>query len=357
MKPVHRFARAVALPLLAVSASIVTTMVVVVMAQGNRIPGLPVDVTKGPIDMKLNDPVLVGAIDIHSHLDPDSQDNRAFDVIDAAKMAKARGMRGFVVKTHTNLSSAASAYFARKEVPGVEVFGRFAMNLATGGINPASVIEFTQTKGGWGRIVEMPTRDSKVPAKENRPGVLPWVDLFPTYPRVVSTIRGGEVLPEVKNLITLLSRIKTPGSNGRVVLATGHATAEEHVLIAREARRQGVPVLVTHSERLIPVPQMQELAKLGAYIEVNAGMFKTGEETEPQVRDAVQTIRDVGAESVIMGTDCGQVHSPFPADCMALAARELRARGISEHELDLMMKVNPARLLGLPLLDQKPATK
>ena len=31
-----------------------------------------------------------------------------------------------------------------------------------------------------------------------------------------------------------------------------------------------------------------------------------------------------------------------------VAARELRARGITQREIDLMYKVNPAKLLGLP---------
>ena len=95
----------------------------------------------GPIDLKLKDPVLNGALDLHAHLDPDisggGQAVRAMDVIDNARMAKARGMRGFAYKTHMDISSAASAYLARKEVPGVEVFARFAMNLPSGGFNPS----------------------------------------------------------------------------------------------------------------------------------------------------------------------------------------------------------------------------
>ena len=73
----------------------------------------------GPVDMKLSDPMLTGAIDVHAHLDPDSsgggQVARAMDVIDMAKMAKARGMRGFAFKTHMDMGSAPSAYLARRK--------------------------------------------------------------------------------------------------------------------------------------------------------------------------------------------------------------------------------------------------
>src|SRR5690606_18840180 len=50
--------------------------------------------------------LLKGAIDIHTHLDPDSfgphsvQAKRELDVVENAKRAKESGMRGFVIKQH-----------------------------------------------------------------------------------------------------------------------------------------------------------------------------------------------------------------------------------------------------------------
>ena len=124
-----------------------------------------VDPMRGPVDLGLTDPSLIGAIDVHLHLDPDSPGTRgmvrAVDVFDAAKIAIARGMRGFVFKTHQDTGSASGAYMVRRHVsPTFEVFGRMASNYATGGINVAALEHFTQIKGGWGRIFELPTRDS-----------------------------------------------------------------------------------------------------------------------------------------------------------------------------------------------------
>lgn len=306
----------------------------------------------GPIDLKIQDPVLVGAIDLHAHLDPDisggGQVPRAMDAIDMALMAKARGMRGFVHKTHMDVSSAASAYFARKAVPGVEVFGRFALNLTSGGLNPAAVMQFTSMQGGWGRIVEMPTRDVRLPPNDNRPWVTPWVPLFPNMPRHVATVRNGELLPEAKAIIALVAKLKTTGSNGTVILATGHATPEEHVLLAREARRLGVPVMLTHPGDNVTDAQFEEVKKLGAFVEVNADFYQEGDKPEEKIAFAVKQIARLGAESIVMGTDCGQLNNPLPADCLALGARALRARGITDRQLDMMVKDNPARLLGLP---------
>lgn len=306
----------------------------------------------GPIDLKIQDPVLVGAIDLHAHLDPDirggGQVPRAMDAVDMAQMAKARGMRGFVHKTHMDVSSAASAYVARKAVPGIEVFGRFALNLTSGGLNPAAVMQFTSMQGGWGRIVEMPTRDARLPQNDNRPWVTAWVPLFPNMPRYVPTVRNGELLPEAKAIIALVAKLKTDGSNGTVVLATGHATPDEHVLLAREARRLGVPVILTHPGDNVTDAQYQEVKKLGAFVEVNADFYQEGDKPEEKIAFAVKQITRLGAESIVMGTDCGQLNNPLPADCLALGARALRARGITERQLDMMVKDNPARVLGLP---------
>lgn len=306
----------------------------------------------GPIDLKIQDPVLVGAIDLHAHLDPDisggGQVPRAMDAVDMARMAKARRMRGFVYKTHMDISSAASAYLARKAEPGIEVFARVALNLPSGGLNPAAVTQFTSMKGGWGRIIEMPTRDVRLPQKDERPWVTPWAALFPNLPRHVPTVRNGELLPEAKAIIALVSKLKTTGSNGTVVLATGHATPEEHVLLAREARRLGVPVVLTHPGDNVTDAQYQEVKKLGAFVEVNADFYQEGDKPEEKIAFAVKQFKRLGAESIIMGTDCGQLNNPLPADCIALAARALRARGITERQLDMVFKENPARFLGLP---------
>src|ERR1700694_3821674 len=62
-----------------------------------------IDPLRGPVDLGLAARALVGAIDVHVHLDPDAPGSggvlRALDVFDAAIIAKARGMRGFVYKT------------------------------------------------------------------------------------------------------------------------------------------------------------------------------------------------------------------------------------------------------------------
>jgi hypothetical protein len=314
-----------------------------------------IDPMRGPVDLGLTDPSLVGAIDVHLHLDPDSPGAggtiRAIDVFDAAKIAMERGMRGFVFKTHQDTSSASGAYLVRRHVLGTfEIFGRMASNYATGGINVATLEHFSQIKGGWGRIYEMPTRDSitatQAPGSMNRESLArsrPWMLMMPEgTPAYIAVSKNGQLLPEVKQLIGQLAKIRTVDSNGRMVLATGHATPEEHLLLAQEGRRQGLNVLLTHPG---DIPQLAEAARLGAFVELTAAQVY---KTRAQSAAAAALVKKIGAEHIIVSTDCGQTTNVYPTDCLVLAARGLRANGITQRELDLMYKVNPAKLLGLP---------
>ena len=266
---------------------------------------------------------LNGVIDIHAHSDPDST-ARSIDAIDLAKLAKARGMRGLVLKNHYE-STAALAYVVRKEVPGIEIFGGIDLNLTVGGINPAAVERMTMMKGGWGRVVWMPMFDAENQvrdSKENRP--------------FVAIAKNGELLPEVKQVIAIVKR-------HNLLLETGHSSPVEGLMIVREARNQGVEhVVVTHA--LTPpvrmsIAQMKEAAQMGAMIELVYGRMNAAQ--------WAQAIREVGPEHIILSSDLGQPNSPLHPDGMVAYFAALKKEGITEAQIDLMAKTNPAKALGL----------
>ena len=47
--------------------------------------------------------------------------------------------------------TAGLAWLARKQVPGIEIFGGIALNRSVGGVNPAAVDRMTRVKGGHSR--------------------------------------------------------------------------------------------------------------------------------------------------------------------------------------------------------------
>ena len=273
---------------------------------------------------------LTGAVDIHVHSFPDERP-RSIHAIDVAKLAASRGMRAIVLKNHYE-STAGTAYLVRTVVPNVEVFGGIALNLTVGGINAAAVEHMTRVSGGWGRVVWMPTFDAEHQvrfSKENRP--------------FVSVSRNGELLPEVKTVIGVIAK-------AGLVLATGHSSPDEGLMLLREGRRQGVrQMIVTHAIQepiSMNVGQMQEAGKLGAFIEFVGGS-PVGEGAAARLDSIAAAIRQVGAASSILSSDLGQQGNPLPPDGFAAFVLAMRARGFSDRDLDLMSKENPARLLGL----------
>jgi hypothetical protein len=274
---------------------------------------------------------LTGVIDIHVHADPDSMP-RSIDAIDLARLAKDRGMRGLVLKNHYE-STAALAYIVRKVVSGIEIFGGIDLNRSVGGVNPAAVERMVMMKGGYGRVIWMPTFDAENQvrfSKENRP--------------FVSVSKDGHLLPEVLQVIALAAK------NG-LTLETGHSSAAEGLMLVREARRQGVQhIVVTHamlSPVKMTVAQMREAATQGAYLEfVYNALIGKNKEAEP--REYADAIRQVGAAHCILSSDLGQAGNPLHPDGLEAFFAALRKKGISQADIDLMSKTNPARALGLP---------
>ena len=58
-------------------------------------------------------------------------------------------------------------------------------------------------------------------------------------------------------------------------------------------------------------------------------------------------IKSIGAEHFIISTDLGQAANPPPAEGMRMFIAVLLKQGITAREIELMAKVNPAKLLGL----------
>jgi hypothetical protein len=274
---------------------------------------------------------LAGAIDIHVHSAPDSVE-RSIDSIDVAKLALARGMRAIVLKSHYE-PTATMAFIVRKAVPGIEVFGGIDLNLTVGGMNASAVEHMTQIAGGWGRLVWMSTFDAENQvrySKETRP--------------FVRVSKDGALLPEAKEVIGVIAK-------HRLVLATGHVSPQEGLMLLREGRRQGVPhMVVTHAMQapvLMSVDEMQQAAKEGALIEFVAGSLASPG-AAARVDGYADAIRKIGPEFCVLSSDLGQKGNALPPDGLGAFIDALRARGFTDAQLNRMSRQNPAQLLELP---------
>jgi hypothetical protein len=283
------------------------------------------------MDTNVSARLLKDVMDIHVHCGPDSI-ARPIDALDLARLAKSFGMRGFVMKSHFE-PTASVAYLVRKEVAAIEVFGGIALNISVGGINAKAVERMAMVTGNWGRVVWMPSFDSESHVryhKENRP--------------YVSVSNDGELLPEVKEVIRVIAK-------HNLVLATSHSSAEETLMLVREARRQNVEhVIVTHA-MIAPghmtTEQMIEAAESGAYIEfVYNGLI--GPHQEFAIHEYAKAIRRIGIPDCIISSDMGQMVNPVHPQGLMQFFEALQAEGFSESEIQRMAKDNTADLLGLP---------
>ncbi len=282
-----------------------------------------------------------GVIDMHVHSHPDVF-GRSMDDIDVATLAKAKGMRGIVLKNHV-VTTADRAALVMKVVPGIEVWGGIVLNKAVGGINPAAVEWMHRMYGGRGKIVWLPTFDSdkhvKTLVNKDASGLV--------------VAPNGQVTPELEEVLKIIAR-------ENLVLATGHVHAEEVLAVTKKAKELGVKnILVTHGLTNIPgmtMEQAKEAAANGAMIEICYLQFLTGPNasyawmkhwSEVSGRHVAEAVKQIGAKNIVLSTDLGQQGMMTHPDGIENMIAAVRAAGVSDADIDLMLRNNPARLLAL----------
>ena len=282
-----------------------------------------------------------GSIDMHVHSHPDVF-GRSMDDIDVATLAKAKGMRGILLKNHV-ANTADRAQIVMKVVPGIEVWGGIVLNNAVGGINPAAVEWMHRMYGGRGRVVWLPSFDSdkhiKTLVDKDKSGIL--------------VAPNGVVTPQMEEVLKIVAR-------ENLLLATGHIHAEEVVAVTKKAREMGVKnIMVTHGLTNIPglsMAQAKEVADMGAIIEVCYLQFMTGPNaqyawmkhwSEVSAKMVAEAVKQIGAKSLVLSTDLGQQGNMTHPDGMENMIAAMKGAGVSEADIDIMIRKNPAKLLGL----------
>lgn len=264
------------------------------------------------------------------------------DDIDVARLARAKGMRGIVLKNHVS-ETASRAALVMKVVPDIEVWGGIVLNKAVGGVNPDAVDWMHRMYGSRGKVVWLPTFESDKHVKT----------LSKAGARGLVVAPGGRVTPEMEAILKIIAR-------ENLVLATGHIHPEEIIAVVRRARELGIKsILVNHGLTNIPglsMTQIKQLTDLGALIEIAFLHFRAGPNaplpfltywTQIHAKNVVQAIETVGAHNLVISSDVGQSGNFTHPDAMEMAIAEMKSEGISDADIDVMMRKNPARLLGL----------
>jgi len=300
---------------------------------------------------------LNGFIDLHMYNAP-CVFQRTFDAIELAKQCREAGYRAILLKNHF-YPTIEGAYLARKMVPGIETYGSVVLNPPVGGLNPWAVDAAIMlgAKTIWmgnmyaGTLSEKPFRTRYglgiAPEKWKTRPTKRWMLHKPIN---LIDLKTEELLPEVYDIIELIAE-------SDIILDTCHISKKECKILIPEARKAGVKKIILDHICIIPdadpeffpgdrwtVEEAKEIVKEGAILEHIAGSYiRHPKETKL----LVEFIKEVGADKCEIASDCGAFSTLHPIETMRHFIYTLVKNGISEKEIEVMTKKNPAKLLNL----------
>jgi len=286
--------------------------------------------------------LLVGAVDLHCHSGPSPMPRRITHA-EAARQASEAGFRAIVTKCHYH-DTTTDVISMAPLLTGVrtEVFGGIALNSQVGGLNPHAVDRSLKMGG---KIIWFPTisstahlchaaHDEEVQRHFQPRGMMQSEEI---------SIFGedGDLRPEVGQII---EQAKEAGA----LISTGHLGPEPARALVEAATAAGHDRLIlSHPNYVVDVEreQAQELAGLGAVIEHEVAMYHDDHIFPVSV--LVDWINLLGPEHTSLASDLGQVGHPLPVEAYTQVVGRLLDSGISEKDVRLMIRDNPARLIGL----------
>jgi len=282
---------------------------------------------------------IAGLMDTHVHSAPDVF-GRSLDDEEVATLYKDRGLEALVLKNHV-VSTADRAWFARKHVAGLKIFGGVVLNSPVGGINPDAVNWMGRMQGGFGRVVWFPTFDADNHVKH-----------FKDAPEGIKVLDAdGKVLPAVGDVLKICAQQK-------LVVQTGHLSPSEALALIEACRDAGVDrMVVTHAQFEVvnmSLEQMKKAASMGAKLELCAMGPLMGPEAHLEwmrhwrrvkVEETAAAVNEIGAQNFILATDLGQTGNPSPADGLQLFVTDLMKAGLTKDQITAMGREVTGKLL------------
>ncbi len=276
---------------------------------------------------------LRGAIDMHVHAEPCSLAPRNQDYTQVAIDAAHAGMRAVVRKDHF-YSTVGEAYAIQRHVDSLVVTGALTHRIEVyGGVPIAQSLDAAQIE----RALRFPQ--------------MKMIWLNPVGGEAL--VDDGKVRPEAERILHLArdhnlglnlgqpshSRAKNPGLDDYEGLAP----------LADRVREIGAKAVLDHPLSSFEVKQVESLTGDGVY----AGLFcypSLPSVIKAPVADPERTlelVQHIGAAQCVIASDMGTLLEPTQLEAMRIMVRLLLAFELRREEIEVMLKDNPARLLGL----------
>ncbi|MBI2858836.1 MAG: hypothetical protein HYX90_07140 [Chloroflexi bacterium] len=282
--------------------------------------------------MSVLEQLMRGSIDMHVHHGPDPVRERSVDALQAALEAEEAGMRAIVLKSH-DYPTAPLAHIVGKSVHNLAVCGSICLDWEVGGLNPVAL---TTSALLGAKVVWMPTLSTLNDRTRHNLG----------EGGIVITNEKGKIIPVVQELLDIIKAHD-------MVLCTGHVSVAESFALVDEARRKGLTkIVITHPlEELfgayLSIDQQKQMADKGAFIEHCFYGTMPAWDGRIEISEIVKAVKSVGADRCILTTDSGQSWNPRPVEGWRMMIADFLKCGLTAEEIELMIKVNPAKLLGL----------
>jgi hypothetical protein len=286
--------------------------------------------------------LLIGAVDLHCHSGPSPMPRRITHA-EAASQADQAGFRAVVAKCHyhdtvTDILAMAPLL----ENLNVKIFGGIALNSQNGGLNPYAVDRSLQMGG---KVVWFPTISSKAHLDHSAHDAAAQGHFQPSGMMQSDEVSifgdDGDVKPVVHQIIR---QAKDAGA----CISTGHLDHEAARAVVESSVKVGhTQVVVSHPNFIAGIRPQQAayLAELGATIEHDIAMYY--DDNLFDLAELLDWIDVIGPERTSLASDLGQVGNPLPIDGYRHILGRLLDSGVSEKAIQLMVRDNPARLIGL----------
>jgi hypothetical protein len=246
----------------------------------------------------------VGMTDLHTHASPSLLPRHGDDRATVAA-ERAVGFTTVVLKAHEGST------VERAAATDDGVYGGIVLNSPVGGANPDAV-EVAARLGG--RVVWMPTvsaRTHKAGAASPELSVHRGFELSP-----VDVINDGKLLPQWYDVLDAIA-------GHDLLLASGHLSADETVILFTEARRRRVQRLMVNHPKMAFLHWNEEAANLLQALDVHLelgilpDLLGDAEHASLSLTDSYPT------SLLVFGGDLGHAHHATPADAVAPWLNEL----------------------------------
>ena len=284
--------------------------------------------------------LLEGAYDIHVHASPDVIP-RAMDLRQLCNEAESAGMAGILLKDHCTSTVGRVAALNLMSSGACRFYSALALNPPVGSLNPTAVS--AALRAGTD-VIYFPTYGAAHHISIWGAGKPPTAFPLPKnhFEGLVIIDENNALKPEVLDILKLIAEHDA-------ILATGHMSAKESLMLLRKAKEMAIErMVVTHASESVPaisVAQQNEAIELGALVEHSFFATTPSCPSRLSLESMRDMIRQVGVDHVILSSDFGQTANGNPVKNFLHHLEKFVDLGFDESEIKQMICLNPKKIL------------